>query len=87
MNCSRNCKMCRMCKYIRRHFKNFIIKALCVINAFSLAFWLCAIDAIISWQPYVIMLVNGLYLGLVLYANGWVCDTKPYYERMEKEGE
>lgn len=87
MNCSRNCKMCRVCKYIRRHFKNFIIKALCVINAFSLAFWLCAIDAIISWQPYVIMLVNGLYLGLVLYANGWVCDTKPYYERMEKEGE
>lgn len=87
MNCSRNRKMCRMCKYIRRHFKNFIIKALCVINAFSLAFWLCAIDAIISWQPYVIMLVNGLYLGLVLYANGWVCDTKPYYERMEKEGE
>lgn len=87
MNCSRNCKMCRVCKYIRKHFKNFVIKTLCVINAFSLAFWLCAIDAIISWQPYVIMLVNALFLGLAAYANGWVCDTEPYYERMEKEGE
>lgn len=87
MNCSRNCKMCRTCKYIRKHFKNFVIKTLCVINAFSLAFWLCAIDAIISWQPYVIMLVNALFLGLAAYANGWVCDTEPYYERMEKEGE
>ena len=24
---------------------------------------------------------------LVLYANGWVTDTEPYYERLEKEGE
>lgn len=74
-----------MCKYIRRHFKNFIIKALCVINAFSLAFWLCAIDAIISWQPYVIMLFNALFLWAAAYVNGWVDGTKPYYERMEKK--
>lgn len=27
------------------------------------------------------------WICLVLYANGWVTDTEPYYERLEKEGE
>lgn len=87
MNCSHDCKMCRVCKYIRKHFKNFIIKTLCMLNAFSLFYWMCWIDAIISWQPWVIMLVNASFLILVAYANGWVYNTGPYYERMEKEGE
>lgn len=87
MNCSRNCRICRTCRYIRRHAKNFIIKTLCTINAFSLIFWICAIDAIISWQPYVIMFFNALFLWVVAYANGWVYNIEPYYERMEKEGE
>lgn len=69
MNCSHDCKMCRVCKYIRKHFKNFIIKTLCVLNAFSLVYWICWIDAIISWQPWVIMLVNASFLILVAYAN------------------
>lgn len=86
MNCSRNRRMCRTCRYIRRHAKNFIIKTLCIINAFSLIFWVCAIDAIISWQPYVIMLFNTLFLLAVAYANGWIDNTEPYYERIEKEG-
>lgn len=87
MNCSHRCKMCLGCRYVRRHAKNFIIKGLCVINGFSLIFWACLLDSIISWQPYVIMLVNVLFLWLMAYANGWVCDTEPYYERLQKEGE
>ena len=39
------------------------------MNAFSLVYWICWIDAIISWQPWVIMLVNASFLILVAYAN------------------
>lgn len=80
MNCSYNCRMCLVCRYVRRHAKNFIIKTLYVINAFSLIFWVCLIDSIISWQPYAIMAVNFLFLCLVAYANG--C----FYVDHEKEG-
>ena len=59
-----NKHMCRVCKYIRKHFKNFIIKTLCVLNAFSLFYWMYWIDAIISWQPWVIMLVNASYANV-----------------------
>lgn len=67
-------------RYARKHAKNFIIKTLCVVNAFSLLFWMCLIDSIISWQPVAIMVVNIIFLYLVAYANGWVYGT-------EKEGE
>lgn len=78
MNCS---------KKMKRKIHNFVIKALTAINVFSPIYWICWIDCIISWQPYVIMLVNFIWICLVLYANGWVTDTEPYYERLEKEGE
>lgn len=78
MNCS---------KKMKRKIHNFVIKALTALNVFSLIYWICWIDCIISLQPYVIMLVNFTWICLVLYANGWVTDTKPYYERLEKEGE
>lgn len=70
MNYSHDCKMCLVCRYVSRHARNFIIKSLCMVNAVSLVFWLCLIDSIISWQPYVIMAVNFLFLCLVAYANG-----------------
>jgi len=54
------------------------------LNLVSLLFWMCAIDAIISWQPYAIMGFNLLWLFLMAYANGWMYETKPYYERMER---
>lgn len=76
MNCSYNCRMCRVCRYIRRHIKNFIIKALLVTNFTSLLFWMCCIDAIISWQPYMIMLVNALVVGVIGYANDWFIDQE-----------
>lgn len=71
----------------RRKLKNFIIKTLVIINLFSLIFWACLIDSIISWQPFVIMIVNILFLWLAAYANGYIYNTKRYYERLEKEGE
>lgn len=77
MNCSR--------KTLKIKIHNFILISLYSLNWFSFVFWICWIDAITSWQPYVIMIVNFAFLMLGAYANGWVTDTKPYYERMEKE--
>lgn len=84
MNCSYNYRMCLVCRYFRRHAKNFIIKTLCVVNAFSLVFWCCLIDCIISWKPYVIMAANFLFLCLVGYANG--CFYKEYEEEGNIDG-
>lgn len=33
-----------------------------------------------------IMFISGGWLFLVAYANGWICDTEPWYERQEREG-
>ena len=79
MNYLQKRKLRRVSRYARKHAKNFI-KTLCVVNAFSLLFWMCLIDSIISWQPVAIMAVNVIFLYLVAYANGWVYGT-------EKEGE
>lgn len=87
MNYLHKRKFCRVCRYARRHAKNFILKTLCVVNAFSLLFWVCLIDSIISWQPVVIMVVNIIFLYLVAYVNGWIYGTEPYFQRLEKEGE
>lgn len=80
MNYLQKRKLRRVCRYARKHAKNFIIKTLCVVNASSLLFWMCLIDAIISWQPVAIMAGNVIFLYLVAYANGWAYGT-------EKEGE
>lgn len=74
-------------RIVPRKLKNFIIKILVIINLFSLIFWMCLVDSIISWQPFVIMIINISFLWLVAYANGYIYDTERYYERLEKEGE
>lgn len=74
-------------RIVRRKLKNFIIKILVIINLFSLIFWMCLVDSIISWQSFVIMIVNISFLWLVAYANGYIYYTERYYERLEKEGE
>lgn len=56
---------------LKKKMHNVIIKVLVGLNLFSLLYWLCWIDAIISWQPYVIMAVNFCFLLAVAYANGW----------------
>lgn len=69
MNCSHNCKMCRVCRYVRKHFKNFIIKSIFCLNLFSFMYWCLLIDYIISWQPFAIMAFNFLVVFLIGYAN------------------
>ncbi len=69
MSYSNNCKMCQVCRYTRKHFKNFVIKTLCIINALSLLYWLIVLDGIASWQPLVIMTVNLSFLLAAAYVN------------------
>lgn len=74
-------------KKMKRKIHNIILIAFYSINGFSLIYWMCWIDAIVSWQPYVIMIVNFAFLMLGAYANGWIVDTEPYFEREEKEND
>lgn len=32
-----------------------------------------------------LMLVSGSWLYLVAYANGWIMETEPWYQRQERE--
>lgn len=56
-------------KYIKKHFKNFVIKTIIFFNVLSLMYWIVYSDYIISWQPYAIMAFNLLVLSLIGYAN------------------
>lgn len=76
---------CLKKKRLKRKIHDVILKILIFLHVSSLFYWILWIDAIISWQPYAIMSENLLFLGLCAYANGYVTDTKPYYERKEKE--
>lgn len=69
MSCLNNRKVCQICRYTRRHFKNFAIKTLCIINTLSLLYWLTVLDGIVSWQPLAIMAVNLAFLLAVAYVN------------------
>ena len=70
---------------IHRKVKNFLIKVFTVMNLFSLLCGMCLIDCVVSWETIGIMIVNFLFLCLVTYANGYVYDTKPYYERLQRQ--
>ena len=74
--------MKRSKRRFRRKAKNFILKTVTFLNFMSLLFWICAMDAIISWQPYVIMVVNFVWLILFVWANGYF-DIR---EEAEHEG-
>lgn len=71
-------------KRTRRKIHNFGLKTITMLNVISFFYWVCWIDAIISWQPYLIMAINFGWICLFAYANGYFYDTKPYYERMEE---
>ena len=85
MNCSKVIKR-KIPKRIRRKIHNTILKIATALNALSLIFCMCLVDAF-TWQPYLIMAFNLGWLYLFAYANGYVYDTKEYYERIEKYGE
>ena len=50
----------------------------------SMIYWVCLIDAVISWQPYAIMVANLTWLVLFGYANGYF-DTEEEVEDETKE--
>lgn len=68
---------------ILRAIRVAVLKILIFVNFISLLYWVCWIDAIISWQPYVIMAINFGFLVLVAYANGWFYDSD-FYEDDEE---
>lgn len=69
---------------IRRKIHVAGLKFLVALNLISFIFLASAIDSFITWHPYAVMLVNMGFLYLMAYANGYVCGTKPYYERIER---
>ena len=72
----------------KRKIKNFILKTLAYIAGLNLILFALLADNLTRDGWILALIVNGigaLYLYLLAYANGWIYDTDPYYEREEKE--
>ena len=72
----------------KRKIKNFILKTLAYIAGLNLILFALLADNLTRDGWILALIVNGigaLYLYLLAYANGWIYDTYPYYEREEKE--
>lgn len=72
----------------KRKIKNFILKTLAYIAGLDLILFALLADNLTRDGWILALIVNGigaLYLYLLAYANGWIYDTDPYYEREEKE--
>lgn len=68
--------------------KNFILKTLAYIAGVNLILFALLVNYLTRDGWILALIVNGIgvmYLWLLLYANGWIYDTDPYYEREEKE--
>lgn len=68
-----------------RLIRKVVLNVLTMINAISLLFWILVVDAIVSWQPYLIMSINFCWLVAMAYRNGWVCGTDPWERRKDNE--
>lgn len=80
--------MGEMKKRTRRKIKNFILKTLACIAGVNLILFVILIDVLTRDGWILGIIVNGigaLYLYLLAYANGWIYNTDPYYERVKKE--
>ena len=72
----------------KRKIKNFILKTLGYIAGVNLILFALSVDYLTRDGWILALIVNGIgviYLWLLLYADGWIYDTDPYYEREEKE--
>lgn len=72
----------------KRKIKNFILKTLAYIAGVNLILFALSVDYLTRDGWILALIVNGigvLYLRILLYADGWIYDTDPYYEREEKE--
>ena len=77
-----------MKRITKRKIKNFILKTLASIAGLNLILFALLMDSLTRDGWILALIVNGIgviYLWLLLYANGWIYDTDPYYEREEKE--
>lgn len=61
------------------------MKTITLIMGIIFMLCLCAADSSNLALVFALMLISGSWLTLVAYANGWIMETKPYYERLEKE--
>ena len=72
----------------KRKIKNFILKTLAYIAGVNLILFALSVDYLTRDGWILALIVNGIgviYLWLLLYADGWIYDTDPYYEREEME--
>ena len=77
-----------MKRITKRKIKNFILKTLAYIAGVNLILFVLSVDYLTRDGWILALIVNGigvLYLWILLYADGWIYDTDPYYEREEKE--
>lgn len=77
-----------MRKRTKRKIKNFVLKTLANIAMVDLILFALLVDNLTRAGWILALIVNGIgsiYLCLFAYANGWVYDTDPYYERVELE--
>lgn len=80
--------MGQMKKRTKRKIKNFILEALVCIAGDNITLFVMLIDVLTRDGWILALIVNGigtLYLCLFAYANGWIYNTDPYYERVKKE--
>ena len=69
---------------MKRKIKNLILKGLAYIAGFNLIVFVSSIDSLTRDGLILGLIVNGigtLYLLILLYANGWITDTDPYYKK------
>ena len=63
----------------------FIVKTITAIMALIFLLCMCAADSSDLRVVFILMVISGGWCTLVAYVNGWMTDTKPWYERMERE--
>lgn len=69
---------------MKRKIKNLILKGLACIAGFNLLVFVSSIDSLTRDGLVLGLIVNGigtLYLLILLYANGWIIGTDPYYKK------
>ena len=62
MNCLHNHKFYEIQRYVKKHFKNFMIKIFCLLNLISLLYCMLLVDYFTSWKPWIIICSNVLFI-------------------------
>lgn len=69
---------------MKRKIKNLILKGLACIAGFNLIVFVSSIDSLTRDGLVLGLIVNGIgtvYIFILLYANGWITGTDPYYKK------